>query len=361
MNNSQIAIFRKAGIPIEITETRIPELGPGQILVKNLYVTLCRSDINTFIGKRIEKTPTILGHEIVGIIEDFGPYSWPNDERGYPVYSGDRITWAIYSSDPESPMAKKGFPQKAANLFKYGHEEITKENTLHGGLAEYTVLRKNTPVVKLSDNISNSFAATINCTVATVAGVLRLAGEIDGKSVGIIGTGMLGSIACAMCKTKGASKIIAFDIDNTKLQNAKLFGADECFNLIEESDNIELLPKSDIVLEFSGSPDSVERSLLLLNLGGVTVWAGATFHQRDIKINAEKIIRNLHTIKGLHNYTNHDLIAAVTFVESHYEQFPFEDMIEAEFSLGKVNEAFDYAVKNNPYRVGINLVKPDAK
>lgn len=54
-NKSKIAIFRKAGTPVSIEECSIPELKQGELLVKNEYVTLCRSDISTYMGKRIEK------------------------------------------------------------------------------------------------------------------------------------------------------------------------------------------------------------------------------------------------------------------------------------------------------------------
>ena len=65
---SRIAVFRQSDLPIEITETAIPESGEGDILVRILYTTLCRSDILTFTGKRAEKNPTIPGHDAVGII-----------------------------------------------------------------------------------------------------------------------------------------------------------------------------------------------------------------------------------------------------------------------------------------------------
>lgn len=352
---SRTAIFHNAGIPMEIIDITIPGLKAGEILIRNLYTTLCRSDIYTFIGKRNEKSPTILGHEIVGVIVAAGPCTWLHDERGNSLDLGDRITWAIYASDPECAMALKGIPQKGNNLFKYGHEKITHDSTLHGGLSEFTVLRKNTPILKISKNISNKFAATINCAVATVAGAIRLAGEMEGKSVGIIGAGMLGTIACAMSSIYGAGSIIAFDIEKERLKNAERFGADHSVNLLEAHEYYEFLPKTDIILEFSGHPGSIEKSMDLLAIGGVAVWVGATFPQRDLKINAEKIVRNLHTIRGLHNYTNHDLVSAVNFVELHFSDFPFDEMIEAEFTLENVNEAFHYAIEHNPYRVGINI------
>ncbi len=355
MNTSRLAIFKIAGSPMEITETFIPKLNPGEILIRNLYATLCRSDLNTFDGKRIEKAPTILGHENIGTIEELGPNAWLFDERGLPMSVGDRVTWSIFASDRNSTLGRKGIPQKSPDLFKYGHEMITPESTLHGGLAEYIILRRNTSVIKLSDEISSKFAATINCTVATVAGALRLAGKISGKTIGVIGAGMLGTIACAMCKANGAEKVIVFDIDNNRLSNSKKFGANQSINLRNEYDIIELLPKMDIILEFSGSPDSIEKSFDMLTIGGVVILAGSTFPQRNISINAEKILRNLHSIKGLHNYNNHDFINAVDFVETHYNAFPFNELIEAEFPFERINEAFRYAIDNNPYRVGITF------
>jgi len=352
---SRIAIFRKPGEPVRVTETAIPEPREGEILVKVLYTTLCRSDIFTYTGKRKEKSPTILGHEVVGIICKKGEGSPMTDERGIPINIGDRITWAIYSSNPECPLSKRGMPQKAEGLFKYGHELITPDSTLHGGLSDYILLRKNTPVVKPADKVPDSIAATINCAMATAAATLREAGEIAGRNVGIVGVGMLGTVACAMCRVRGASSITVFDISDDRLERAGQFGADQEFNLEELSSDEEFMYKADVILEFSGSPDAIEKSLDFLAVGGVVVWAGAVFPQRDVSLNAEKILRNLNTIKGVHNYTNHDLVTAVGFIEEYFSEFPFSQLIEAEFSLEEVNEAFRYAVTANPYRVGINL------
>ncbi|NBO50393.1 MAG: alcohol dehydrogenase, partial [Chitinophagia bacterium] len=185
----------------------IPSLQPHEILVKVLYTTLCRSDIYTYEGRRKEKSPTILGHEIVGIVADFGSSHTRIDLRGNLMRIGDRITWAIYSSDPEDTQSKRGIPQKASDLFKYGHEKITPESNFHGGLSEYIILRKNTPVVLIKDDMPDCVAALINCSVATVSGSFRLAGSMKDKIVLINGAGMLGAIACAMAKHANAQKV----------------------------------------------------------------------------------------------------------------------------------------------------------
>lgn len=357
---SRIAVFDQANESMVLEEQAIPVLKEGEVLVKNAFTTLCRSDINTFVGKRQEKTPTILGHEITGFIEDFGPDTCQTDARGTALKVGDRVTWAIFASDPESDMAAKGIPQKGDDLFKYGHEKITPESSLHGGLADYIILRKNTPIIKLDDAVPDPVAAIINCAVATVAGSLRLAGDLRGKVVLVSGLGMLGTIACSMANTSGAKEVIGIDKAPDRLEKVRQYGAHQTFEAGSalEASLIEKYGKKcpvDIVLEFSGAATAMETSLNTLSVGGIAVWVGATFPQRDLNINPEYIIRNLLTIKGLHNYNHADFINAVDFMENHHDSFPFEDMVFSFNSLDLVNEAFEHALTHNPYRVGINI------
>ena len=92
-------------------------------------------------------------------------------------------------------------------------------------------------------------------------------------------------------------------------------------------------------------------------MGGGTVWVRAVFRQRDLQINAEQVLRNLWSIRGLHNYNRIDLINAVTFMEQHHEDFQYQIHLAYNqyngFSLEEVNDAFEYAIASKPYRVGL--------
>ncbi len=358
VKKSRIAIMEETLKPLSFEEIPVPTLQEGEILVRNTFATLCKSDINTFIGKRQEKTPTILGHEIVGQIVECSPNAPKSDEKGNLLSIGDRITWGIFASNPDDPLSKRGIPQKAADLFKYGHEQHNKESTLHGGLAEYTILRKNTPIVCLPDTIDDPLAAIINCSVATVSGAFRLAEDIQDKRVLVIGTGMLGIVACAMASLKGARQVIGLDINDARLEKALNFGATHVYNGQEhwdqklKEDTGTAFPV-DLVFDFSGVPEALERSLNLLDIGGTAIWVGGTFPQRDMTINAEHIIRRLITIKGLHNYNRTDLVTAVEFIDQAQHHFPFKDLIYTQGSLDKVNEAFQTAINDQPFRVGL--------
>ncbi|NRB47443.1 MAG: zinc-binding dehydrogenase [Saprospiraceae bacterium] len=360
MQSSKIAVFTASGKPFSIQHTNIPSLKSGELLVRNEYVTLCRSDLNTFVGKRKEKTPTILGHEIVGRIEGFAEDHPRIDARGDELQIGDRVSWAIYASDPTDPLSTQGIPQKAADLFKYGHERISEEENLHGGLAGHTIIRSNTPLAKIDEAIPLGVASTINCAMSTVAGSLRLAGALKTKTVLISGAGMLGVVACAMCKASGAGRVVALDPNEERLQQAKSFGADITIAVQEgwEQDLADQLGESQtvhLVLEFSGVGLAMESTLKVLAIGGTAVWVGATHPHSQVHIDAEQVIRKLWTIKGLHNYNQDDFVAAVDFIEKNYDRFPFADLIHDCFSLDQVNEAFEYALAKNPFRVGLKI------
>jgi putative phosphonate catabolism associated alcohol dehydrogenase len=359
MRTSRLAVFHSKDQPFTYETVAVPPLRAGEILVRNEYTTLCRSDLTTFTGKRIEKTPTILGHEIVGRIEELGPGAPTRDGRGAELRVGDRVTWAIYASDPCSCLARRGIPQKGEGLFKYGHEQIKPDSTLHGGLAEYCILRQHTPVIRVNQLIPLTVIALINCSVATVAGSLRLAGEIKDRNVVIAGAGMLGVVACAMSRNAGAARVIAVDIDDARLATAREFGADVAVKLSPAQPLKEQLAARmpgeavTVALDFSGVSETMEALIGALGIGGTLVLVGAVFPQRPLQINAEQLVRNLHKITGLHNYNVQDLIAAVEFIEHHHTRFSFERLVHDKFDLDSVNEAFNYAVKSGAHRVGI--------
>jgi putative phosphonate catabolism associated alcohol dehydrogenase len=359
---SRYAVFDSKNMLLRIDQIEIPALQDLEILVRVDYTTLCKSDILTYTGKRKEKNPTILGHEICGTIVAFGNKAPSIDCRKNPIAIGDRITWAIYASDPKEPMSLKGIPQKAHGLFKYGHEQITETSHLHGGLSEFIILRAHTPIIKPLVNLPLQVLTIVNCAVATAAGAIRIAGNIEGANVVIAGAGMLGVIACAMAKSKGAKNIIAIDIEDDRLKMSSAFGAThsvhlDTINSIHNFSKWLLYNKLqiDCFIDFSGEPTTIDLLLNQLTVGGTAVFIGSTYPQQNITINAETIVRNIWTIKGLHNYNEIDFIEAVTFVENHYQDFPIASLVKGGFTLDTCNLAFDFAIEEQPYRVGIAL------
>lgn len=365
MKTSRAVIFHGSGLPLAFEDVPMPRLRAGEVLVRNEYATLCRSDLHTYAGKRVERTPTILGHEIVGRIEELGPGAPTHDLRGAELRVGDRVTWAIYASDPESALSRAGIPQKAPGLFKYGHERVEPNCHLHGGLAEHTLLRANTPIVRSIAPVPLPLLALANCAVATVAGAFRLSGDVRGRDVLVAGAGMLGTFACAMARVGGAKRVVAFDVSAERLETAARFGADRGIRLGTESEEwVSSLTRHGIpgsvavAFDFSGIPATMETLINLLGVGGVAILVGATFPQPPMQLSAERLVRNLLTIKGLHNYNDRDLIAAVQFLELHHDRFPFASLVHDRFRLAEATEAFEYGLASGAHRVGLRLHQP---
>lgn len=352
-------VFSCANTPLIKIEKPIPALNKGEILVSIRYTTLCGSDLHTYCGLRAEPCPTILGHEIVGVIEEISASHDGLDAQGLQLHIGDLITWTVFSSDPNTDNYQPEIPQKNDRLYKYGHRQITEDDNLHGGLATHIILRPNTCIRILPKNISLAVAATINCAVATSAGALRLADTVSGKNIHIAGIGLLGLVTIAMCREQGAKNIIVSDINPSRLAIAKDFGATHTINLRAEENSMLL---KDIVvdrfIDMSGSPDAMELGIETLGLHGRAVLVGAVFNQRKTAINAEKVIRKMLTIQGLHNYNYTDFSTAVDFIIANWQKYPFESLIEREFPLEEVNAAIDYALTQKPIRAGLFIHQP---
>jgi hypothetical protein len=73
------------------------------------------------------------------------------------------------------------------------------------------------------------------------------------------------------------------------------------------------------------------------------------------QVDAQKVVRKLLQIRGLHTYNYEDFLNATVFIENNYGKYPLEDLIEKEYSLNSIEEAFAFASESKPVRVGIKI------
>jgi len=346
---SRVAVFQGPGKGFDIETFAIPDLKPGELLVKVNLCTICGSDLHTFQGTRSGPVPGALGHEIAGRLVASGLGFENLDYNRNSLSPGDRITWLLYAFNPADPMSQKGYPQKSAGMFKYGHEAISAKDALHSGFADYIILRPGTPVFRIPPSLSNLVATPINCTLATAMAAVRMTEGLFGKKVAVVGCGMLGYYAMSISSVLGAASITALDINSERLKRAKSFGATKTMPF--GAQNKETF---DVIFEMSGDPAAMQWAVSSLAIGGITIFAGAAFPANDFAINGEKIVRNLLTIKGIHNYIPEDLANSLKFLSTHHKRFPFSELVELIFSLDQINEAFNYAISQKPVRIAIN-------
>ena len=330
----------------------MPLLNPGEISVDVTACTLCGSDLHSYAGHRTVPMPSILGHEAIGRIREFGPEASRVDFLGTPLSIGDRVTWGVAVACGNCFYCERGLPQKCLSLFKYGHEKFA--GRPDGGLTSLVFLRKNTAIFCIPDHLSDETACPANCATATVVAALKVAGELSGRTVLVQGAGMLGLTACAMLHRAGA-EVICVDPDQHRRNWALRFGAQWTASPAETADAVKSRTQGhgvDAAFEFSGAGPAIPAGLASVRIGGSFVLVGAVFPTQSLTIEPEQFIRRHLRMFGIHNYTPSDLGEALKFLSQHSE-YPFDEMVSRWFPLRDVTAAIEYARLPGVMRVGI--------
>lgn len=321
-----------------------------------LGCTICGSDLHTVEGRRETPVPTILGHEIVGVIEKMGPGAPATDAAGHSLRIGDRVTWSIVASCGGCFFCQRGLPQKCVAMVKYGHEAMRPGHELTGGLAEYCVLAPGTAIVRLPDSLPLEVACPTNCATATVAAAMAAAGDAAGRNVCVLGAGMLGLTACAMASAAGASHVVAVDVTESRLQRAAAFGATQTVLPNTTGETMRSVTGGygfDIVLELSGSTEAFHLGWEALRIGGTMVLVGSVFPAPPVPVALEQMVRRNVTLRGIHNYAPKDLATAVEFLANNQGRYPFAELVSEWYSLEQVTSALTAGRDPAKIRVGV--------
>lgn len=158
---------------------------------------------------------------------------------------------------------------------------------------------------------------------------------------------MLGLCAAAMARDRGASCIIVVDVDGTRLEIAKRFGADFVINargmqdqaLAERVQHITDGPGADLVVEVSGDPSVLPSGLEMLRIGGRYLLLGLVSPGALIKIDGWKLVFKCVTVRGVHNYDAPHLVEALKFVQRTRNRFPFRELVAQKFPLEETEQA----------------------
>ncbi len=208
-------------------DIELTAVGPGEVRVKIAATGVCHSDLSVMNGTIPQPAPCVLGHEGAGIIAEVG-------EGVTTVAVGDHVI--IAWSPPCGECAYCG-PRHQPNLcfniqmVMGGTPHFTLDGAPVAGMAgagtfAEEMIIPHQGVVKIDDDIPLEIGSLVGCGVMTgVGAVLNTAKVTAGSSVVVFGCGGVG-ISCIMgAKVAGASVIVAVDLNDGKLEDAKRFGA----------------------------------------------------------------------------------------------------------------------------------------
>ncbi|MDI6743874.1 MAG: zinc-dependent dehydrogenase [Thermodesulfovibrionales bacterium] len=243
---------------IRIEDIPIPEIGPGDALIKTRACGVCSGDVMPWYIEK--KAPVVLGHEPTGEIVEVG-----KDVTSFKP--GDRVF-----THHHAPC----FTCRSCRRGDYVQCETWKNTKIiPGGISEYILIPKinlENDTLSLPDTLSYEDGTLIEPT-ACVVKALKRAGIRRGDSVLVIGLGIMGQLNILLAKSYGAGRIIGSDMVQFRLQKAKELGADEVIdvskdNLIDELKNLTDGIMADVVVVGPNSADAMKQGIECAGTGG---------------------------------------------------------------------------------------------
>ncbi|MBI1805433.1 MAG: alcohol dehydrogenase catalytic domain-containing protein [Ignavibacteria bacterium] len=223
-----------------------------------------------------------------------------------------------------------------------------------GAFAEYVVLPVSNVLIFKNGEIPEEIVAFMDA-IGNATHTVQALTDIRGKSVAVLGVGVIGLMSVAIAKAAGAKTIFVTDAshgENTheKLEGrrftiARLLGADECFDVSIPKDKERFYKSAkrqnhgagvDAVLEMSGSYHAYEDAFRILRMGGEIALLGLTNGTMPIDF-AKNIIFpgvTVHGVIGRRVWSTWDMMIRILrgglakrFLKSGFitHQFPLKD------------------------------------
>jgi L-iditol 2-dehydrogenase len=258
--NMQVARYYGAH-DIRIEEMPVPEIGPGEILMRVRASGICGSDVMHWY--RAGRGPVVLGHEVAGEVAAVG--------AGITTFKpGDRIASAHH------------VPCNTCHYCLSGHhtvcDTLRSTNFYPGGFAGFIrlpIINVDRGVFLLPDEMSFEEATFIEPLACVYRGQ-RIAGTKIGQSVLVIGSGVAGLLHVQLAKALGASFVAATDINRYRLEAAASLGADATVNAEEDVPEIfKQLNKgrlADLVILTAGAEVAISQAFRAVDRGGTILF-----------------------------------------------------------------------------------------
>jgi S-(hydroxymethyl)glutathione dehydrogenase/alcohol dehydrogenase len=223
-------------LSIETIDLEAPK--KGEVLVRIIASGVCHTDAYTLSGVDPEGLfPVILGHEGAGIVEAVGEgvTSVQKGDHVIPLYTPECRTCKFCLSG-KTNLCQRIRETQGRGLMPDGSSRFSKDGKpiYHymgtSTFAEYTVVAEIS-LAKINPKAPLDKVCLLGCGVTTgIGAVLNTAKVEKGATVAVFGIGGIGLSVIQGAKMVGASRIIAVDINDSKFEMAKKFGATDFVN-----------------------------------------------------------------------------------------------------------------------------------
>ena len=226
------AVLNSPQTLLEMSALTIDEPHAGEARVRVVVAGVCHSDLHFIEGTYPGRYPMVLGHEVAGIVEEVGP-------GVTNVVRGDRVIMGFVQPCGHCNFCDSGRPNLCSTkttargtdqpALKLGNTPVSQMANV-GGFAEQSVMPAS-GLLTIPDDVGLDVAALVGCSVMTGYGAVVNTAKVEtGSTVAVIGAGGVGLNIIQAARLAGASRIIAVDMIEHKLNIAKDFGATDTVN-----------------------------------------------------------------------------------------------------------------------------------
>ncbi|QEO14040.1 zinc-binding dehydrogenase [Agromyces intestinalis] len=271
---------------------------PRDAIVRVETTTICGTDLHILKGDVPAVTPgRILGHEAVGVVEEVG--------SGIDnLQVGDRVLVPAITTCALCEPCRNGLPSHCETVGGIGW--------IFGHLIDGTQAEKvrvpfaDTSTHKLAEGVTDEDVIFLADILPTGFEIGVLYGNVQvGDTVVVVGAGPVGLASIATAALKGAARIIAVDLADSRLQAATEFGADVTINSGSEDvvERVKALTDgrlADVAIEAVGIPATFTLASQVVRPGGTVANVGVHGAPVEFPIN-DLWISNITFTTGLVN------------------------------------------------------------
>lgn len=282
----QAAVQSHSKAPLEIEHVTLAELAETDVVVHVRATSLCHTDLEAVQGNFGTPLPLVPGHEAAGVVEWVGKAVTRVRVGDHVVTSWNPHCGQCFYCQRSQPILCEPYHSHSAISYHFdGRPRLLREGgePVHqlmytGSFAELCVVNEDC-AVKVPHGIPFNRACMIGCGVMTGFGAaVNIANIEKGATVTVIGCGAVGLSAVQGARLAGASRVIAIDLDRSKLDVAAVVGATHTLfaddSLAFSHAELTQGRGADYVIEAAGNMTTLRESVKLVRPGGAVVWLG---------------------------------------------------------------------------------------
>ncbi|BGE83231.1 alcohol dehydrogenase AdhP [Staphylococcus petrasii] len=260
---------------VSVENKELRQLEPGEALVQTEYCGVCHTDLHVKNADFGDVTGRVLGHEGIGRVVEVA-----EDVESLKV--GDRVSIAwMFESCGHCEYCTTGRETLCRDVKNAGY-------TVDGAMAEQVIVTADY-AVKVPEDLDPAAASSITCAGVTTYKAVKVSNIRPGQWIGIFGVGGLGNLALQYAKNVFNAKVVAFDINDDKLNFAKELGADVVINTLNQ-DAVEEVNKAtdnkglDATVVTSVAKTPFNQAVDVVKAGARVVAVGLPVEKMDLEI-----------------------------------------------------------------------------